>query len=121
MEIKIKERTVKFKRLTKSLIKEIESQICRVEDEYGAMSANFLQDDILTYGAMEIRTNNIKYYIPFVSVWDLIKESDDVALVELKNLKITDEEIAYEYAMEIWEYIRYWILNNELNVLCCFV
>ena len=117
MNIKVKEKTIKFKRLTKSLIKEIENQVTHLEDEYGAMSGAFLADDILHFGSTGCIKNNIKYYNPFVSCWDLIKENDDIAIVELEDLNITDEHIADEYAYEMKKYIQYWILDNELNIL----
>ena len=103
--------------LSKKNIGDIDNQISKVESQYGKMNISLLGEDRLHYGCNTIKINGVKYYNPFVSVWDYIKKDDDVLFLELNLNNIEDENVALEYAKEIIKYIKCVILNKEMENL----
>ena len=110
-------KSVDISYLSKESIKDIDKQLNEVESQYGGMDISILGEDRLHYGCNPIKINGIKYYNPFVSVWDYIKEDDDVLFVELNLNNITDKKTALSYAKEIIKYIKCRILNSEIERL----
>ena len=117
--IKLKEKSFKFKYLTKSIIKEIEKKYHESEKKYGAVMDWYLvNSETLSYSVQEITTTKtgIKHYNPMVTAWDTIKENDDVALVKL-DFEISDMPTAFSYAREMLIYIKYMLLKEGIDRL----
>ena len=116
--IKLKEKSFKFKYLTKAINKDIEKKYPEAEEKYGAMDWYSVNNETISSCVMEHKSVNsdTKYYTPMVTAWDSLKENDDVAVVEL-DYQISDMATAYGYAREMEKYIKYLLLKEGIERL----
>ena len=116
IQYKFDRKSVDISYLSKENIKDIDKQPNEVESQYGGMDISLLGEDRLHCWYDTETKNGVEHFNPFVSVWDYIKEDDDVCMVKL-NLNLGNIDMAIEYAKAIRKYIKCRILNSEIERL----
>ena len=108
---KLETKEVTLNYLSKKTIDKIEEQLSNVEDDFGALNINVVDDNILRF---EVEESEDGSYKVIISIYDLISEGNDFPIVRIKFNNI-DKQVVYQYAIEIKKYIKVRVLDNYLG------
>lgn len=108
---KLQTKEVTLNYLSKKTIEQIEEQLSNIEDDFGVLNINIVDDDILRF---EVEESEDGSYKVIISIYDLISEGNDFPIVRIKFNNI-DEQVAYQYAIQMKKYIKVRVLDNYLG------
>lgn len=108
---KLETKEVTLNYLSKKTIDKIEEELSNVEDDFGSLNINVVNDNILRF---EVEKSDDGSYKVIILIYDLIKEDEDFPIMRIKFNNI-DEHLAYQYAIEITKYIKVKILDHYLG------
>ena len=109
---KLETKEVTLNYLSKKTIDKIEEELSNVEDDFGALNINVVDDNILRF-EVEESDDDCSYKV-IILIYDLIKEDEDFPIMRIKFNNIT-EQLAYQYAIEITKYIKIKVLDHYLG------